>query len=68
MVSIFKADNIKINEEGETTIFAELRGLSTDTKPTEIGDKKIGNGSAFIEIDTGKIVFFDGESKAWKEE
>jgi len=66
MVSIYKNDNIKITEEGEL-VSAELRGLSTDTKPSEIGDKTIANGSVFIEIDTGKIFFFDGDSKTWKE-
>lgn len=41
----------------------ELRGLSTDTKPTE----KIGNGSLFIEMDTSKIYYFEGTAKAWAE-
>ena len=41
----------------------DLRGLSTDEKPTE----KIGNGSTFIEIDTSKIFFFDAESNEWVE-
>ena len=45
----------------------ELRGLSTDTKPTEIGGKEVGNGSIFIEIDTGKISMYDKESQEWKE-
>lgn len=40
----------------------ELRGLSTDTKPTDVG-----NGSIFIEIDTGKILMFDETNKQWKE-
>lgn len=40
----------------------ELRGLSTDTKPTDVG-----NGSVFIEIDTGTIYMFDAVSKQWKE-
>lgn len=66
MISIYKTDNIKITDEGEI-VGGELRGLSTDTKPTEIGDKTIANGSVFIEIDTGKIYFFDGDSKTWKE-
>lgn len=66
MISIYKTDNIKIGEE-ETIIYGELRGLSTDTKPTEIDDKTIGNGCVFIEIDTGKLFFFDGASKTWKE-
>lgn len=66
MVSIYKSDNIKLTENGEI-ISAELRGLSTDTKPTKIDGKDIANGSVFIEIDTQKILFFDGTSKTWKE-
>ena len=41
----------------------EFRGLSTDEKPVE----KIGNGSVFIEIDTGKVFMFDEQNKVWKE-
>lgn len=67
MVSIYKNDNIKLTKDGEL-ISAELRGLSTDEKPTEIGDKKIANGSVFIEIDTQKIFFFDETSEEWKGE
>lgn len=67
MISIYKIDNIKVGEE-DTTIYGELRGKSTDTKPTEINGKKVGNGCAFIEIDTGKISFFDADSEEWKEE
>lgn len=66
MISIVKTDNVKNTEEGRILI-AELRGLSTDTKPIKIGENEIGNGSAFIEIDTQKIAFFDGVSKTWKE-
>lgn len=66
MVTIYKNDNIKNTNEGQT-IYAELRGMSTDTKPTTIGNKKIGNGSVFVEIDTQKILFFDAENEAWKE-
>jgi hypothetical protein len=67
MVSIYKNDNIKLTEDGEI-ISAELRGLSTDTKPTEIDGKEISNGSVFVEIDTQKIFFFDAENKQWKGE
>ena len=66
MVSIYKTDNIKVTEEGEI-VSAELRGLSTDTKPTEKDGKEIANGSVFVEINTGKIFFFDAENKQWKE-
>ena len=37
----------------------EFRGLSTDEKPVE----KVGNGSVFIEIDTGKVFIFDEQNK-----
>ena len=35
----------------------QVRGLSTDEKPTE----HVGNGSIFIEIETGKLYSFDRE-------
>ncbi len=66
MVTIYKTDNVKNTDEGQL-ISAELRGMSTDTKPTKIGDKTIANGSVFIEIDTGNIFFFDADSETWKE-
>ena len=62
MISTFKTDYIKINKDGEKR-GVELRGLSTDTKPTE----NIDNGSTYIEIDTGKIYLYDGENQQWKE-
>ena len=37
----------------------EFRGLSTDEKPIE----RIGNGSIFIEMDTGKVFIFDEQNK-----
>lgn len=51
----------------ETRMLVEIRGLSTDEKPTEMYDKKIENGSTFIEIDTGKIYFYDLENQQWME-
>ena len=38
-----------------------IYGKSTDIKPT----KRIGNGSVFHEIDTGKAYLFDEEHKEW---
>ncbi len=38
-------------------------GKKDDVKPT----KNIGNGSQFIEQDTGKIYFFDEENQKWLE-
>ena len=37
----------------------EFRGLSTDEKPIE----RVGNGSVFIELDTGKVFMFDEQNK-----
>ena len=37
----------------------EFRGLSTDEKPIE----RVGNGSVFIELDTGKVFIFDEQNK-----
>jgi len=39
-------------------------GTSSDEKPI---NKYIGNGSQFIEQDTGKIYFFDEENSKWVE-
>ena len=66
MVSIFKTDNVKNTDDGKI-IYGELRGLSTETKPTIIGEAKIGNGSVFVEIDTQKLSFYDESSETWKE-
>lgn len=41
----------------------DLRGLSTDAKPTD----GIPNGSTFIEIDTGKVYMFDSVGNEWAE-
>ena len=41
----------------------EFRGLSSDEKPVE----NVGNGSIFIEMDTGNVFIFDEQNKVWKE-
>ena len=71
MISIVKTDKIRTNKnvsenEGEF-IVVELRGLSTDTKPSEFEGRNIDNGSIFIEIDTGNIFFYDLENEQWME-
>lgn len=68
MVTIY---NIKKSEminhpNGEVFYLLELRGLSTDEKPTSIENGTIENGSTFIEIDTGDVYIFDAENKEWK--
>lgn len=66
MISIYQKNN-SITRKGMETKEIELRGLSTDTKPTQLDNKDIVNGTAFIEIDTQKLYFFDETSKTWKE-
>lgn len=67
MVTIY---NIKKSEminhpNGEVFYLLELRGLSTDVKPTTIKNGTIENGSSFTEIDTGDKYLYDLESKKW---
>ena len=69
MVTIY---NVKKSEmlnhpNGEVFYLLELRGLSTDEKPTEIENGTVENGSAFIEIDTGKVYLYNLDSKEWNE-
>ena len=66
MISIYQKNN-SITRKGMETKEMEFRGLSTDTKPTELDGNTIANGSVFIEIDTQKLFFFDESSQTWKE-
>ena len=50
----------KESSSGESTTFF---GLSSDAKPVD-GTK---NGNAFIEMDTGKVYFFDAANSQWRE-
>ena len=59
MITIIKNEVVDNNKLATM----EMRGLSDDTKPTE----NVGNGSIFIEIDTGKIFFYDLDSETWNE-
>ena len=63
MVTIYKVEKSNIENGGKFLV--ELRGLSTDEKPTTINGGAIENGSVFIEIDTQDIYFFDKESREW---
>jgi len=45
-----------------TDVTYELVGKSTDEKPVS------SNGSKFIEMDTGKEYFFDGDEQGWSEQ
>ena len=64
MVTIFHTErNDLINDK--SYILTELRGLSTDSKPTQIETDLIENGSVFIEIDTQDVFIYDGENETW---
>ena len=64
MISI---SEIKARTNG-SNIIGEIRGLSTDTKPSvRIEDKQIMNGCIYVEIDTGKMYLYDAENKEWNE-
>ena len=55
-----------ITEKNASTVngpFKVLRGLSTETKPTDVA-----NGSEFTEIDTGKKCLFNEETRLWPEQ
>ena len=63
MITIYSQKDL--DNDGKMEV--ELRGLSTDNKPTTIKRATIDNGSTFIEIDTGKIYMYDLEHQQWKE-
>lgn len=68
MISIHKNIDSKERLENKTIYMTvELRGLSSDTKPTQIDNKFIDNGSTFIEMDTGTVFLYDLENKNWEE-
>lgn len=66
MISLYKIENPKTKVDGDY-VSVELRGLSTDTKPTEIAGKQIDNGSVYIELDTGTVYLYDLENQIWNE-
>ena len=66
MVTITKT-NYKTTNKSGTYFIGDLAGLSTDNKPKQIEDMKVGNGCTFIEINTGKIFLYDLSTETWKE-
>ena len=63
MITIY---NVKKSEIKEGNFLVELRGLSTDEKPTTLPTGgTIENGSVFIEIDTGNVYLYNEEGTEW---
>lgn len=61
MITVYKATTAS-----DGSAILELRGKSTDTKPTETCEGfNVGNGSTFYEINTGDIYMFDADADAW---
>lgn len=49
------------NNEVKSVDFVEIRGKSTEEKPTQY----IADGSSFLETDTREVFFFDEETGQW---
>ena len=65
MISIYDIKKSKIRKGDKPLLMVELRGLSTDEKPLVIDNGEIENGSQFIEIDSGDIYLYNGDSEEW---
>ena len=44
---------------------ADIRGLSTDTKPTKANGINVPHGSTFIEMDTGDCWMYNVNNDTW---
>lgn len=53
----------RISEFGAQSRAYDMYGLSTDTKPTDVG-----NASTFYEMDTKKLYMFDAQNNVWLEQ
>ena len=63
MITKQDAKFIQYGANGTAIESATYFGLSTDTKPTA----NVGNGSAFLEMHTGKVFFYDVENDIGRE-
>ena len=64
MITIY--DIKKVKKQNATIKFlVELRGLSTDSKPTTIENGIVENGSSFLEIDKGDLYLYDLVGQQW---
>ena len=60
MITVYKKYDTTSCKDGNVKEI-EIRGLSTDRKPTDVC-----NGTIFIEINTGDIYMYDLENKIWQ--
>ena len=64
MVTKHFEETIQSGASGAAIQYSTYFGLSSDVPKPTVG---VGNGSAFIEMDTSKIFLFDAENTEWKE-
>ena len=64
MITTTYAQFSHYSASGASVQTVTLMGLSSDTKPTDVS---IANGSAFIEMDTSKVFFYDAAGSQWLE-
>ena len=64
MVTIYDIKKVK-KQSGTIKFLVELRGLSTDSKPTTIENGIVENGSSFLEIDKGDLYLYDLAGQQW---
>ena len=60
MIRILEAHDVVAGAEK----YIEYAGTSQDTKPT---DDFIATGSTFLEVDTGKVYFWNERTNTWVE-
>ena len=63
MVTKQFTETIQGGASGAALQYSTYFGLSIDSKPTT----GVGNGSAFVEMDTSKIYFYDAAGSQWLE-
>lgn len=62
MISVIDAEFQHYSPTGATVNTYTMLGKSTDAKPTT---EDVGNGSAFVEMDTSNVYFYDEAATAW---
>lgn len=64
------ANNISIVRTGGSAVdhSADLRGLSTYTKPLAANGDNVPHGSTYIEMDTGACYMYNKNNDTWYEQ
>ena len=62
MISVIDAKFQHYSPTGATVNTYTMLGKSTDVKPTT---EDVGNGSAYVEMDTSNVYFYDEAGQSW---